>query len=167
MSEFKVGDEFWVIKTYSYHSQPQSPGDIYLEKGIIGIDGDEIIGVTEYTFLSENDLEKCFRSKQEAIDAMIAGLNQLKENDFTKDELKKILLRSYSWVSYSENQNKEELKLISKIQSMIDNYCEHTPQPEHIEEIRQTMCCGQKLFYAVVNWSIAKCGNCGRKLDDN
>lgn len=46
-------------------------------------------------------------------------------NDFTKEELKRLLLRSYSWVSYPENQNKDELELINKIQSMIDNYCDH------------------------------------------
>ena len=51
-------------------------------------------------------------------------------NDFTKEELKRLLLRSFSWVSYPENQNKDELELINKIQSLIDNYdapCEHHP----------------------------------------
>lgn len=46
-------------------------------------------------------------------------------NDFTKEELKRLLLRSFSWVGYPENQNKEELELINKIQSMIDNYCKN------------------------------------------
>ncbi len=46
-------------------------------------------------------------------------------NDFTKEELKRLLLRSYLLVGYPENQNKYELELINKIQSMIDNYCEH------------------------------------------
>lgn len=46
-------------------------------------------------------------------------------NDFTKEELKRLLLRSFSWVGYPENQNKEELELIKKIEYMIENYCEH------------------------------------------
>lgn len=46
-------------------------------------------------------------------------------NDFTKEELKRLLLRSFSWVAYPENQNKEELELIKKIEYMIENYCEH------------------------------------------
>ncbi len=78
MNELKVGDEFWVIRTDGYHSEPQSPTDIYLEKGIIEIEEDRLMGVTEYSFLSENDLEKCFKSKSEAIDAVIERLNQLR-----------------------------------------------------------------------------------------
>ena len=46
-------------------------------------------------------------------------------NDFTKEELKRLLLRSFSWVAYPENQNKEELELIKKIEYMIENYCDH------------------------------------------
>jgi hypothetical protein len=48
-------------------------------------------------------------------------------NDFTKEELNRLLLRSYSWVSYPENQNKDELDLINKIKSMIHNYPEPLP----------------------------------------
>lgn len=40
-------------------------------------------------------------------------------NDFTKDELEEILM----WADFWSGFNPE---LIKKIQSMIDNYCEHT-----------------------------------------
>lgn len=46
-------------------------------------------------------------------------------NNLTKEELKRLLLRSFAWVGHSENQNDDEIALINKIQSMIDNYCEH------------------------------------------
>ena len=76
----------------------------------------------------------------------------LQMNNFTKAELEIIKY----WCQLEPNITK-------KIQSMIDNYCEH----ESKEEIKKTFCCGEKLFYASVDWSIAKCSKCGRNLNDN
>lgn len=84
-------------------------------------------------------------------------------NDFTKEELR-VLLRLIIWGDNEPYPTTDGVKSIEKkISFMIDNYCDH----EHQEEIRETMCCGKQLFYAAVNWSIAKCGKCGRKLNDN
>lgn len=46
-------------------------------------------------------------------------------NEFTKEELERLVIRSFVWVGHPENQNDYELELIKKIQSMIKNYCEH------------------------------------------
>lgn len=62
-------------------------------------------------------------------------------NDFTKEELKRLLLRSFLWVGHIENQNKFELELINKIQSLIDNYCEHEPSDRYPNEFKWQLCC--------------------------
>ncbi len=53
-------------------------------------------------------------------------------NDFTKDELNRLLLRSFLWVGYPENQNEYERELVNKIQSLIDNHCEHDKLEKNI-----------------------------------
>jgi hypothetical protein len=59
-------------------------------------------------------------------------------NDFTKEELEEIL----KYVSHPIWTNSHNLT--SKIQSMIDNYCEHTPSDAHYEQFRWQLCkkCG-------------------------
>lgn len=44
-------------------------------------------------------------------------------NDFTKEELKKIKLGLYAL--YQQDGLVDTVNLISRLQSMIDNYCEH------------------------------------------
>lgn len=83
-------------------------------------------------------------------------------NDFTKEELVFLIDVIIYWNKINRDTD-WIIDLKYKIQSMITDYCEH----ENKEAIRETMCCGQKLFYAAVNWSIAKCGSCGKKLNDN
>lgn len=51
-------------------------------------------------------------------------------NDFTKDELEE-LLQGYQMHSHNTRHNWPSLELCKKLQSMIDNYCEHDDKCEH------------------------------------
>lgn len=53
-------------------------------------------------------------------------------NDFTKKELQ-LILDKFSLLYFSQFEGCE--KLTQKIQSMIDSYCEHEPEPS------QEICC--------------------------
>lgn len=65
-------------------------------------------------------------------------------NDFTKEELQIIYANSNPCVS-------DEMRpILDKIQSMIDNYCEH-----------------EWAYYFSCDGSDVKCMKCGRKLYDN
>ncbi len=80
-------------------------------------------------------------------------------NDFTKEELYDL---KYAIEKFSQ-PGKDFLgfyKLRNKIQTMIDNYCDH-------EKIKETACCGMVITYTSVPWSIPKCHKCGRDLNDN
>ncbi|HHF7341035.1 TPA: hypothetical protein ACPSKZ_000698 [Legionella anisa] len=58
-------------------------------------------------------------------------------NDFTKEELEDILSWSDVYcVGATDLSYRVSRPLIKKIQSMIDNYCEHKPEP-----ISQEICC--------------------------
>jgi hypothetical protein len=88
-------------------------------------------------------------------------------NDLTKEELLEIKdLIGFDISNYGDLSSKSINILIpmhKKIQSLIDNYCDHSTK----EKIKETICCGERLFYASVDWSLAKCGKCGNKLNDN
>lgn len=58
-------------------------------------------------------------------------------NDFTMDELY-ILSRAVINLSKIDDQDSTESKLYTKIQSMIDNYCEH--EKIHCKCIGQWIC---------------------------
>lgn len=58
-------------------------------------------------------------------------------NDFTKEELEDILETYYMIEEHSDI----ERKVISKIQSLIDNYCEHNPnKPNFTQEQKDFIC---------------------------
>lgn len=63
-------------------------------------------------------------------------------NDFTKEELEDIHRAVYlcDKVGYEVNAS----DILPKIQSMIDNYCEHEPSDAHYEQFRWQLCskCG-------------------------
>ncbi len=78
MNEFKPGDEVWHWKTNGYHAEIQMPADLYLECCIAEtLERGGGIYTTEGDWITEDDLKKCFHSKQEAIDAMIAHIKTL------------------------------------------------------------------------------------------
>lgn len=56
-----------------------------------------------------------------------------------------------------------EANFIEKIERMINNYSDHESN-ETEELIQEAFCCGQKWHFANVNWSIAKCHQCGKNL---
>ncbi len=66
-------------------------------------------------------------------------------SDFTKDELEE-LKRCCNWVINCKDTHYTTTTygLPEKIQSMIDNYCEHTPSDAHYEQFRWQLCrkCG-------------------------
>jgi hypothetical protein len=64
-------------------------------------------------------------------------------NNFTKQELEHIL-------SCVCMQPLDDLILLNKIQSIIDNYCEH-----------EDICKGNHMYV------IDKCASCGKKINDN
>ncbi len=66
-------------------------------------------------------------------------------NDFTKEELEEIV-ESFDWIE-SETSWDWKHPLRNKIQSMIDNYCEHT-----------------WFFYLSSNGSRLKCHKCDKEL---
>lgn len=79
MSDFKKGDEIWWIKTHGYHGDIQKYDYVYLEHGKI-IEIDETIYHLhngDHIFIEDSWL--CFKSKSEAIDAMIKHLEGLKD----------------------------------------------------------------------------------------
>lgn len=59
-------------------------------------------------------------------------------NDFSKEELRDILKSLIEHDDASDNHD----KLINKIQSMIDNYCDH-PQEERVVYIAHRENCGK------------------------
>jgi len=64
-------------------------------------------------------------------------------NDFTKDELRElgISLRATGFTPYLSTMFKEEsMALLDKIQSMINNYCEHASLEE--TDMRKCFKCG-------------------------
>ena len=70
-------------------------------------------------------------------------------NDFTKDQLETLRNAFYSlMVSRGLWRTQENNLLVDKIQSMIENYCEHDPYGD---------------FHVCVN----KCKKCGVIVDDN
>lgn len=76
-------------------------------------------------------------------------------NDFTKEELEELLISlSCRFSRQLGYESKEHLlfthNLENKIQSMIDNYCEH-----------------EWAFYFSSDGSDVKCMKCEKKLDDN
>jgi len=76
-------------------------------------------------------------------------------NDFTKEELEEIK----GWADYcvgSGMSYTETDPLYNKIQSMIDNYCEHKSEPS----ILTTICCNTEWHYFKHNKGIAQCPNC-------
>ncbi len=64
-------------------------------------------------------------------------------NDFTKDELETIL---YCVDVVSNVENTDEQKLFDKIQSLIDNYCEHEWDETRTLEVDVAECfkCGAR-----------------------
>lgn len=81
MIEWKIGDEVWLFKTESYHSEPQIPSDIYLVNGVIdGLDDEDYIEIQD-NFLNTTDLHKCYRTKNDAIDDMIKRLEELRSKN--------------------------------------------------------------------------------------
>lgn len=67
-------------------------------------------------------------------------------NDFTKEELEDIE-NGLGWLCEHNPFHKVEIgKLMSKLKSMIDNYCEHTPSDAHPEQFRWKLCekCGEQ-----------------------
>ena len=75
----------------------------------------------------------------------MTGLERM--NDFTKEELS-ILKNGIQYLSdrtsLSEGYLEAHNALEVKIQSMLDNYCEHTPSDAHYEQFRWHLCskCG-------------------------
>lgn len=70
-------------------------------------------------------------------------------NDFTKEELERIL-KAFEWI-YEEINSSWDVDIELKLQSMIDNYCEHDWHNSY---------CG----CALTNFD---CNKCGVILNDN
>ena len=81
----------------------------------------------------------------------------LKMNDFTKEELQYL----YQAIYERPNTVTEEMdKMRDKIQSMIDNYCEHSPSRKHPPQVFSMD--GPK----ILEWEI-RCDKCMRVYYDN
>jgi len=68
---------------------------------------------------------------------------ELNMNDFTKEELQYL----YRAIYERPNTVTEEMDMMrEKLQSMIDNYCEHIPSDNHYEQFRWQLCskCGEQ-----------------------
>ena len=91
-------------------------------------------------------------------------------NDFTQEELSN-LLSALNELILEITQPPCIHEIMIKIESMIDNYCEHECVHE-LHSVRdelplsKTTCCGEELVYANTTWSIPKCHKCGRVLNE-
>lgn len=79
MTDFKVGDEIWWWRTHGYHSEPIVPEDLYLERLIIDeIDEDGFMDA-EGGWICVDDSLKSYKSRHEAIEAMIERLKNAQD----------------------------------------------------------------------------------------
>ncbi|HAT1964766.1 TPA: hypothetical protein JAG59_002006 [Legionella pneumophila] len=72
-------------------------------------------------------------------------------NDFTKDELKCLhnaIVLQLRDIPMSETNAIRRSELVGKLQSMIDNYCEHEPEGDY-------------------HVCVDKCRKCGRIIEDD
>ena len=83
-------------------------------------------------------------------------------NNFTKEELETL----HSCLDQCKFEDGEDDELMNKLEKMIDKMGGFE-QPESSEEIKETVCCGRKLFYTNALWAEPRCDKCGRNLNDN
>ncbi len=78
MSYFKVGDEVWQFRTHGYHSGIQNPFDLYLVNFVIGSFTEDGFMIAESgDYLDIEDLSKSYKSKKDAINAVIEHMGWL------------------------------------------------------------------------------------------
>ena len=64
-------------------------------------------------------------------------------NDFTKEELEILSQSTSAWISDFSNYPDKLLIIRDKIQSMIDNYCEHKEYAQNEHYIKKCSRCGK------------------------
>ena len=66
-------------------------------------------------------------------------------NDFTKEELEELHYLANYYIEMNITVHDEATQMRDKLQSMIDNYCEHSDsEPNHNYEVEQCKKCGAR-----------------------
>lgn len=77
-TDFKVGDEIWRFRSNSYPSETHKPSDLCLESFVIERFDDRFVIAESGDYLDEDDMRASYKSKKDAINAMIKYMEGLK-----------------------------------------------------------------------------------------